>query len=137
MLSVAEPCEIRGPFGAPMTAALGRSHVVLVAAGIGITPVASILKTLLDHHAGMDAADCELGGAEAGEAPSAAPSNASNGGGGGATPRQHAAAARRVQRSKLQRIDVFWCACAATACARAAALTLACRCSLAQGEPRG
>jgi NADPH oxidase len=51
-LIVDDACAIRGPFGAPMTDALGKAHVVLVAAGIGVTPVASVLKTLLDHHGG-------------------------------------------------------------------------------------
>ena len=94
-LSVDDACEIRGPFGAPMTAALGNSHVVLVAAGIGVTPIASILKTLLDHHAGLDDVDEEI----------ALPSAAA---GEGLKPARHSAAIRQVQKSKLKRIDVFW-----------------------------
>jgi hypothetical protein len=114
-----------------MTTALGgKSHVILVAAGIGVTPIAAILKTLLDHHAGMADVDEELalsgngnadGDAAAADAEQAAAEEqrAACGGeadGGVAAPvpdsarraRQHSAALRRVQRSKLRRLDVFW-----------------------------
>ncbi len=93
-LTVDDACEIRGPFGAPMTSAFGKSHVVLVAAGIGVTPVASILKTLLDSHAGIDDADEEMAreASATGDAPRV----------------RHKSAISRVKKSKLKRLDVFW-----------------------------
>jgi hypothetical protein len=116
-----------------MTTALsGKSHVLLVAAGIGVTPIAAILKTLLDHHAGFADADEELGlsggadaasaEAEADEAEAEQQASLHGGATGGAAggdvpaaaaaaaqrPRRHSSALRRVQRSKLRRLDVFW-----------------------------
>jgi hypothetical protein len=111
-LLVDEPCEIRGPFGAPMTTALGKEHVVLVAAGIGVTPIASILKTLLDHHEGIS----EEGDEEEGQQEAAAEAAAEEEGAaklpGLGRPR-HSSAIRRMERSKLRRVDVFWCVASA------------------------
>ena len=87
-----------------MTTALNKEHVVLVAAGIGVTPIASILKTLLDHHAGVDLPPEDEVDAEIGDAQVAAASAPRS------RPRRHSSAQRRVHASKLQRLDVFWCA---------------------------
>ena len=44
-----------GPYAAPCQAALLAEHAVLVAAGAGVTPIASILSTLLERAGGRDA----------------------------------------------------------------------------------
>ena len=43
------PVEIRGPFGAPSTRIFRSQCAVLIGAGIGVTPFASILRSILDR----------------------------------------------------------------------------------------
>ncbi|XP_062502529.1 NADPH oxidase 5-like [Corticium candelabrum] len=43
-------CYIDGPYGTPSTHIFQAEHAVLVAAGIGVTPFASILQSIAKHH---------------------------------------------------------------------------------------
>ncbi|XP_063686975.1 NADPH oxidase 5-like isoform X8 [Bolinopsis microptera] len=43
-------CYIDGPYGTPATEIFESEHAVLVAAGIGVTPFASILQTIVDKY---------------------------------------------------------------------------------------
>ena len=43
-------CYIEGPFNAPATSIFMAEHAVLIATGIGVTPMASILHTILYRH---------------------------------------------------------------------------------------
>jgi len=44
------PCDVLGPFGAPASAIFHVEHAVLIAAGIGVTPFASILESVWFRH---------------------------------------------------------------------------------------
>ncbi|KAL5249966.1 hypothetical protein ACHWQZ_G015892 [Mnemiopsis leidyi] len=54
-------CYIDGPYGTPATEIFESEHAVLVAAGIGVTPFASILQTIVDKYnsSGCFCSECD------------------------------------------------------------------------------